>query len=55
MLCMSMIPECIMYSVACMNFCQFYLILYGRNNFVIIVLNSLNMHVICVCVCSIVV
>jgi hypothetical protein len=47
-----------MCSVACRNYCQFHLSLYGSSNSVLFVLNSLEMHVIyiyvcvCVCVCS---
>jgi hypothetical protein len=35
-----------MCSVACMNYCQFHLSLYGSSNSVLFVLNSLEMHVI---------
>jgi hypothetical protein len=45
----------IMCSVACMNYCQFHRSLYGSSNYVLFVLNSLEMHYIyvyvCVCVC----
>ena len=42
----------IMCSVACMNYFQFHRSLYGRSNYVLFVLNSLEMCVICIYVCS---
>jgi hypothetical protein len=43
-----------MCSVACRNYCQFHLSLYGSSNYVLFVLNSLEMHVIYIYVCSVV-
>jgi hypothetical protein len=40
-----------MCSVVCKNYCQFHLSLYGSSNSMLFVLNSLEMHVMCVCVC----
>jgi hypothetical protein len=40
-----------MCSVACKNYCQFHLSLYGSSNSVLFVLNSLEMHVIYIYVC----
>jgi hypothetical protein len=35
-----------MCSVACRNYCQFHLSLYGSSNYVLFILNSLEIHVI---------
>jgi hypothetical protein len=38
-----------MCSVACRNYCQFHLSLYGSSNSMLFILNSLEMHVIYIC------
>jgi hypothetical protein len=38
-----------MCSVACRNYCQFHLSMYGSSNSVLFVLNSLEMHIVYIC------
>jgi hypothetical protein len=52
MLCIPVIIECYHVFVVYMNYCLFYLNLYGNNNSVLCVLNLLKcMLYICMCVC----